>query len=104
MAVAEIFIFILIVVGVVALTAVLFGGWLIVKVIGLVGQGIASLVGLPPAHRPPLPGPPTLRCPRAKCHAPNAPAAKFCRRCGTSMTGEALAARARPNNRRAAMW
>ena len=104
MAVADLIIFVLIAVGVLALATVLFGTWLIVKVVGLIGRGIASLVGVPPAHRPMLAAPPTLRCPRPKCHAANAPAARFCSRCGVAMAGEPMVARRRPDGRRAAMW
>ncbi len=104
MEVGGIIIFVLIAFGVLALGTVLFGGWLLLKVVGLIGRGLGSLVGLPPAHRPALSGPPTLRCPRSKCHAANVPAAKFCRRCGVAMSGDVLATRGRPAVRRAAMW
>ena len=104
MAGPDIFILVLIVLGALVLGTVLFGGWLILKVVSLIGRGLGSMVGLPTAHRPALASPPTLRCPRPKCHAANAPAAKFCRRCGTAMSGDALVARVRPNGRRAAMW
>lgn len=104
MAVADLLIFVLIVAGVFVLTTLLFGGWVLVKIVGLVGRGLASLIGVPPTHRPALAGPPTLRCPRPKCHAANAPPAKFCRRCGVAMAGEPLVARHGTDPRRPAMW
>ncbi|MDB5296971.1 MAG: hypothetical protein JWO31_2954 [Phycisphaerales bacterium] len=89
----------LVVVGVLALGSILFTGWAVMGILRLTGRTLGWLLGMPSsaaARRPMVPGPPTLRCPRPKCHATNVPAAKYCRRCGTSMAGDGWADRARP--------
>lgn len=85
MSFGEIAIFVLIVVGVVGLTALIFGGWLLVVVVRLISRGIAALLGVPNYARPRLASAAMLRCPRARCHAENHPSARFCRRCGSGM-------------------
>jgi hypothetical protein len=98
--VGEIAIFILIAIGVIVLTAVIFGGWLLVNVIRLISRGIAGLLGVPHHQRPMLSRPVTVRCPRSRCHAENYPTARFCRRCGVGMDGAVQ----RVKVRRAAMF
>jgi hypothetical protein len=85
----EWFVAILIFLGVIAVTAVLFGGWLIVSIVRLIVRMVTSLAGAdaPPADARGR----SLRCGNAQCLAPNAAGARFCRRCGTPVrTGEAL--------------
>jgi ribosomal protein L40E len=100
---------ILVIVGVVlivAVTALIVGGWLLVNAARFITGGIANLVGVTVSPRRPAlqqqrPAQ-SLRCPRPRCHADNVPAARFCRRCGSPM---AAGVQARPANvRRVAMW
>ena len=86
-----IFIFIAIMV----ISALVFGGWLIVSILRLLGKGIGTLLGLNHGPAPLLPpGPPhTVRCAFEKCRAINADRARFCRRCGKVLN---VAAPARP--------
>ena len=68
------------------LTAVLFGGWLVLTIVRALGRAI-----LPPRREvDELPmlattAATTARCPNERCRAENPPAASFCRRCGTAM-------------------
>jgi hypothetical protein len=77
---------ILIFVAVIAITAVLFGGWLVLTIVRALGRAI-----LPPRREvDELPmlattAATTARCPNERCRAENPPAASFCRRCGTAM-------------------
>ncbi len=87
--VGEIVIFALIVIVVIGLTAVIFGGWLFINVARLISRGISGLLGVPYQQRPALGRPTSMRCPRSRCHAENYPTAKFCRRCGIGMDGAA---------------
>lgn len=83
---------ILIFVAVIAITAVVFGGWVIVTVLRTIGRVVFG----PPAHRDQLTGGATsgLICPRHKCRAKNPPEARFCRRCGAPMpTAQRVAVR-----------
>ncbi len=90
----------LIFVAVIAITAILFGGWLVVIIAGAIGR----LLMLPFRGQP---EPPRLidgvtalpRCVSARCRAENPAVASFCRRCGTPMrAAEQMPAR------RVAMW
>jgi len=98
----EIAIFLLIVLGVLVVTTLVFGGWLLVTVVRLISRGIAGLLGVPNYARPTLASPAILRCPRARCHAENHPSAKYCRRCGANM--HAAAQRTPVKVRRAAIF
>jgi len=75
-------------VGVIAITALLFGVWLIVSIIRLIGKGIAALFVAPPPPKwraisqHPASG---IRCAAERCLATNPPAARFCRRCGAAL-------------------
>jgi hypothetical protein len=96
-AAAAIFIFI----AIIAVTAILFGGWLIVSIVrGAISIGSYLLDANGNRHRPmALPGQNTAICPQANCRAPNPARAAFCRRCGRPMP------RAQHVTvRRAAMW
>lgn len=104
----------LVFVGVIAVTALVFGGWLLVVIV----RGIGRLTGLippaaPPPHRfggghpyaafaPVQPG--HVRCARPQCLAENPQRAQFCRRCGNDLRGY-LPQHAAPHGvaRRAAM-
>ncbi|HEV2292637.1 MAG TPA: hypothetical protein VGR35_02205 [Tepidisphaeraceae bacterium] len=78
---------ILIFVAVIAITALLFGGWLIVTII----SAFCRLLMLPfrarrGSRQRMVAGEMTSpRCANERCRAENAPVASFCRRCGTPM-------------------
>jgi hypothetical protein len=90
----EFLLFLLIFVGIMAVAALIFGGWFIVMLI----RGIASFLGLrhdvPPIEParpsgaarigPVLHGRPG-HCANPLCRAPNEVTARFCRRCGHRM-------------------
>lgn len=102
----EFILFLIIFVGIMALSALIFGGWFLVMLI----RGIASFLGLRTAEHggprmasgavqvPPLQAN-QRQCPYELCKATNDVTAKFCRRCGREM--------APPQHvhvRRAAVW
>jgi len=66
--------------GVMAITAVVFGGWLMVAIFRFVGGLIGG--GPSPIHQQNVDG---RHCGNEKCRAINAVDAKFCRRCGREM-------------------
>jgi hypothetical protein len=92
---AEFILFIAIFVGIMTISALIFGGWFLVMIV----RGIAGFLGLIPAHRPmgavgqrrssgavqigPIPNQRT--CPYELCKAPNENSARFCRRCGRQL-------------------
>jgi hypothetical protein len=80
--------------GVIAITAVVFGVWVIVNVFRFVLRGF---MGLFCCHSPQhsLIGP-TVHCPRRGCHAVNPVSARFCRRCGRELLKHEIG--------QAAMW
>ena len=104
----EFLLFLLIFVGIMAVSALIFGGWFIVMIV----RGIASFFGLrhdvPPieprrasgaARIGPVLHGRTGQCGNPLCRAPNAASARFCRRCGQRM------AQSQPTPvRRAAVW
>jgi len=67
--------------GVMAITALLFGGWVIVGVVRLISHAVA---GRPPSAvtQQSIDG---RLCINEQCRAINATDAKFCRRCGREM-------------------
>ena len=93
--------------AVIAITALLFGGWVVITLVRFVLRGLVAIVSpmpspsspssLPPPA--PQPGHATLRCTNARCLHVNPAIAQFCRRCGN-----ALPAVQRVPVRRAAMW
>lgn len=104
----EFILFVAIFIGIMAVAALVFGGWFIVMIF----RGVAGFLGLrstpaePRGFRrpsgavqlPPL-GANQRLCPYELCKAPNDMPAKFCRRCGRE-----LGAPHRVNVRRAAVW
>jgi hypothetical protein len=105
---AEFVLFIAIFVGIMAISALIFGGWFLVMIV----RGIASFLGVRPVTSPPAIGPrrpsgavqigpvPNQRtCPYELCKAPNDGTARFCRRCGRE-----LGAPVHAQVRRAAGW
>ena len=95
-AAAAIFIFI----AIIAVTAILFGGWLIVVIVRGIIALVTHLFALDEQRRPmALPGQNNVICPQTNCRAPNLAQAAFCRRCGRQMPRAQ-----RVTVRRAAMW
>ena len=107
---AEFILFIAIFVGIMAVSALIFGGWFLVMIV----RGLASFLGMRPApvtgqaaigaRRPsgavqigPVPNQRT--CPYELCKAANDGSARFCRRCGRE-----LGAPLHPHVRRVATW
>jgi hypothetical protein len=82
----EIFIAILIFIAVVIVAALVFGGWLIVATVRLIGRALGGIGGTqsyPGTRMPPLPN--LVRCEHAGCLAENPRRARFCRRCGRAL-------------------
>src|SRR5690348_15379065 len=81
---------IFIAIAVIGVTAVLFGGWILVTAMRGLGQAIHLLLGPvgPPPRRLPMTRSNMVRCPRARCHAENPVGVQFCRRCGRSLVPE----------------
>jgi hypothetical protein len=87
-------------IGIVTITAVIFGGWVILsiarligRVVGLVSESIAPStqpIGMPPPH--------LMRCDHANCRADNPKSARFCRRCGKPFQLQAAAVSVRRKN------
>jgi hypothetical protein len=77
-------------IAVIGVTAVLFGGWIVVAVMRGLGQAVNLLVGGGQSRLPAQPGVSAngVRCPRARCHAENPAGVQFCRRCGRSLVAE----------------
>jgi hypothetical protein len=99
---------ILIFIAVIAITALLFGGWLIVMTF----TAITRLLLLPfrAGRRGQMPATSTAmldgevaspRCPNERCRAENPPVAAFCRRCGSPLRAAAVQ---QVPVRRVAMW
>ena len=86
--------------GVILITALLFGGWVIITLVRFILRGLVALVSphsLPPPA--PQPRPIMIVCTNPRCRHGNPSLAQFCRRCGN-----ALPAIHRVPVRRAAMW
>ena len=81
---------ILVFIVIMAITALVFSGWLIVSVLSLIGRGIGAVLGINRPSHASLPPPPphSVRCGFEKCRAINADRARFCRRCGKVVGGE----------------
>src|SRR4051812_32215135 len=92
---AAIFIFI----AIIAVTAVLFGGWLIVTLVRVLFRGASYLLGDEERQPMSLPGQNNATGPRAIGRPPSPAAAGFGRRCGRQMPRAQRVA-----VRRAAMW
>jgi hypothetical protein len=70
---------ILVFIGVISVTALLFGGWLVMTLVRLVRRVLN-----PP--RPAVLGMGQPVCPNPGCRAPSPTNARFCRRCGSRLT------------------
>jgi hypothetical protein len=104
----EFILFLAIFIGIMAVSALIFGGWFIVMIV----RGIAGFLGLRHPQpigprRPsgaaqigPVPamGPGMRPCPYELCKSPNDINAKFCRRCGRKLIAQPVQVR------RAAVW
>lgn len=100
----EFILFIAIFIGVMAVSALVFGGWFLVMLV----RGIAGFLGLraepqaigprrPSGARQIGPVPPGLRtCPYELCKSPNDTDARFCRRCGRKLVAQPVHARRAP--------
>jgi hypothetical protein len=99
----EIVVAILVFIAVLVVAGLIFGGWVIVAVLRLLGRligGGSRTAGPPVRLPPPLRG---VQCPHGNCRAANGPSARFCRRCGRLLDG--YSPRAAPAVvRRVAMW
>jgi hypothetical protein len=82
---------------VIALTAVIFFGWIVFTIVRLIIGGIQAL--FIPDHRSRAAVTPGVRCQTRGCFAVNPPQARFCRRCG-----RALPVAQHVDVRRAAVW
>ena len=97
---------ILIFLAVIVITAVLFGGWLILAIINLLGRLLLAPLrkGSEPSSTFVLPTneatTTTIRCPNERCRAENPIGASFCRRCGTATRTAVQPVQ----TRRVAMW
>jgi hypothetical protein len=88
--------------GVIAVTALLFGGWVVFTIVRLILRGISALFDAPaPPQRTLAQSAPAqgARCGNPKCLTTNPTTAQFCRRCGSAMPQAQRVA-----VRRAAMW
>jgi hypothetical protein len=86
--------------GVIAVTALLFGGWVVFTIVRLIVRGVGALVEGPPPQRALAQSVPQgARCANPKCRMTNPTTAQFCRRCGSAMPQAQRVA-----VRRAAMW
>jgi ribosomal protein L40E len=97
---AEIMFTIMLFVAVTAITAVLFGGWVIFVIIRGIARVLGTALGLPQAPGAMQMRPIAMRtCTNMRCLATNPLDARFCRRCG-----QHLPEAQRVAVRRAAMW
>ena len=101
---------ILIFIGVIAVTVLLFGGWLVVSLVKAVVRALGGGQLAHGGYSALATTPDKVRCFRARCHAENPRDGRFCRRCGYSLEAGALPhagghalARHRPPVRQAAM-
>ena len=96
----DLFITVLIFIAVIAITALIFGGWLVVITVAAIGKLLllplrGTRQQLPLQARTET----ESRCENGRCRADNPGAASFCRRCGAPLR------RAQPApSRRVAMW
>jgi hypothetical protein len=86
---------ILIFVGVIGVTAALFGGWVIISIVRFIARAMSGQRSTPALQQ--FGSGPT--CTNDRCRTSNPPGAQFCRRCGQS-----LGQPQRATVRRAAMW
>ena len=97
---AEIFFTLFLFIAITAVTAALFGGWVIVTVFRVIFRVIETVVGGVSRGRPiRMTNASTRTCINPHCKHANPADAQFCRRCG-----QALPVAQRVSVRRAAMW
>ena len=86
---------IFVIIALIAVAVLFFGGWVVVSVFRLLIRGIFGPRRIDSTGRF---ASPAMLCRRERCRAMNPPGARFCRRCGVSLHAET-----RPI-RRVAMW
>jgi hypothetical protein len=86
---------ILIFVGVMGVTALLFGGWVVVLIFRFIVRALSGNTAPPPQQMGM-----GLTCHNNMCRASNPPGAQFCRRCGQSLGPSQRVSAVR----RAALW
>ena len=92
LAMAEPMTVILVLFGVIVVTAVAFCLWVVATIVRLLARGVSAFLGIggasTPTHAAGPRGAPwsALVCPRHGCRAANPAAAHFCRRCGHELT------------------
>src|SRR4051812_36264412 len=97
---AEVVFTIFLFIAITGITAVLFGGWVIVSVFRMAGHVFGAVFGASRHFRPIAMRASAMRaCSNPSCKTHNPTDARFCRRCGTHLP-EAQ----RVSVRRAAMW
>ncbi len=86
--------FILIFIGVIAITAVLFTIWVVVGIMRL-GVRLLGALFAPPQRptMPPIRALSSIGCGNSMCNAINPSNARFCRRCGQALEPRRVAAR-----------
>jgi hypothetical protein len=100
--VIDVVIFIVIVVLTMTVLTIIFGGWLIVALVRGAGR---VLTGPAPSGARSLPASDDGRqCPQRGCRTTNPAEARFCRRCGTPLTGARSSSSSTSAARRAACW
>jgi hypothetical protein len=92
---------ILIFFAVIVITAVLFGGWLLVSILRFLIGATVSMLGWhnTSSRSRTVRALMNVRCPRQGCRTSNPSTARYCRRCGGEMPGMQ-----RVTVQRAAMW
>lgn len=86
--------FILIFIGVIAITALLFCVWIIVMIARLGARMVGAMFAPPRAPAMPfVRAVPAVRCGNSRCNAMNPAGARFCRRCGHAVATQRVAAR-----------
>ena len=87
-------------IAVIAITGIIFGGWVIFTVARGLFHGFAWLLDIQrPRREMQASSSEAVRCANARCHQTNPTAARFCRRCGTPLPQVQRVA-----VRRAAVW
>ena len=83
----ELVITIVIFIAVIAVTALLFGGWLVVMLCAAMGRLLLAPFRqrADASMRIDADATAAPRCPNERCQAENAPVAAYCRRCGSPM-------------------
>lgn len=96
---AEGFFIFFIAVAIIAITAIIFGGWAVVTLLRMIFRAFGALFGDLPANKLEHSATPTKICHNQGCGASNPQAAAFCRRCGRQFSTAQ-----RVQSRRVAMW